>query len=192
MRGPSAFYVELVPLLFPFIFVGIGLYIAIRRTDLKGHQFGYVVVAFAMLFWLAFALRYSQQVRHHVILGSLDVATVSQIHVGDTDMTDAEQLGPVVAALRDKEWFTSDKGRWADMVPLVVTFDDGRTVSFRVGRHLKHDGAVVEFSRAGRGSRIHYGYAFCPQLPATLDELGVSLPTERTSAAEKHARDRQD
>jgi hypothetical protein len=63
----------------------------------------------------------------------------------------------------------------------MIHFKSGDRKLFRVARHLRYNGAVLDFIGQDADSWFvaHYGYAFAPQLPHVLEQLGVQLPNRR-------------
>lgn len=174
MIGQTSFLIETIGVLFPSIFVAAGLDAAISRRK----RVGFAIAAFAGVVFVLVGVRYVQQVRNHVFLKSLTADSVLQIRVGSRTLSERHEVSPIVDALRDRQWFSSTHGGWADEVPLVVILNTGQGRRFRVAYYLRQEGAIIAFSRGGNGSYWSDGYAFSRSLPRALKEVGVSLPSQ--------------
>jgi hypothetical protein len=114
-------------------------------------------------------------VKKHSILSGLATDQVSRIQISKQTISDPSDLSPIIAALNDNEWFSSNHGGWAEMVPLIITMKSGEEHRFQVGYYLKEEGAVIKFYRG------HWqdGFAFSGKLPTALKEIGLALPSQR-------------
>jgi hypothetical protein len=174
MIGTSSFILELA---MP-IFVGIFILIGIRPSSEKKKKSHYFTLGFLILIWLIVGIRYFNQMRNHIILGSLDANAISQIQVGGKTFTEGDHLRLISESLRDNKWFSSNHGGFAEAMPLIITFKSGRTRRFRTSYYLRQEGAIILFYRGKGISYWDDGYAFCPNLPVTLNRLGLQLPKQ--------------
>jgi hypothetical protein len=171
MIGYSSFLIEIMGVVVPVVLLVLGLGLWILRRE----KFGPIFVAFAGLMALMMGVRFAQQVKKHSILSGLAADQVSCVQIGKQTMSDPGDLSPIIAALNDNEWFSSNHGGWAEMVPLIITMKSSEEHHFQVAYYLKEEGAVIKFYRG------HWqdGFAFSRKLPTALKEIGLALPSQR-------------
>lgn len=170
MIGISSFLIEVMGVLVPAVFLVLGLGVLISRR----HAPGLLIAVFAGLMALMMGVRFAQQVKKHAILSGLATEQVSRIQIGKQAISDPDDLSPVISALKGNEWFSSNHGGWAEMVPLIITMKSGEEHRFQVAYYLREEGAVIKFYRG------HWqdGFAFSRRLPAALKEIGLALPSQ--------------
>jgi hypothetical protein len=114
--------------------------------------------------------RVFRQYESHRELRMLRQENVANIRVGDSVVTDKQQLAEIVQSLNGEDWFSSLHGGWAKEMDLVVALTSGRKRTYRVASYLKEEGAVIIFEPGGSG------YAFSRALPSVLFRARVPLP----------------
>lgn len=174
MIGTSSFLIELMPIVFPLLFLAGGIF----TVKVEKSKIGYLLITFAVVVGFIMGVRYFYQVRNHMLLDSLAGGEIAEIQVGTMALTQNQQIELVVDALRDNRWFSANHGGWAKTLPLVIKFKDGSLQRFRVAYYLRQEGAIIEFFRGTDSSYWADGYAFCPRLPGTLNEIGICIPSQ--------------
>jgi len=189
MIGPSAFLADLAfPLIWLLILVAITVVIFRSRnrpqaasgvtTNMKVRGvIAAVVLALGLTyggFWLA------RQVQYRFALHNVDSGSVDFVQVGNLRVNKPADVSLLISALRSSQWYvhTASDGGWAQLVELTIRLRSGHEIRYRVGRLLKHEGAIIEFIGQDPESRFtgHFGYAFAGRLPEILDSIGTPLP----------------
>lgn len=174
MIGTSSFILELMGALFPLTIFGF----AVHWLWSKKQKSGYLFVALAGLMLSLMGTRYAYQLSHHLFLRGLSADEVNRIQIGDSVITKESDIRLVVAALNERQWFSSNHGGWGKTVRLEITLRNDPARAYQVGYYLKEEGAVIEFSRKWGSSRWYDGYAFSARLPEVLKQIGALLPSQ--------------
>lgn len=193
MIGARAFLLDMAfPLLWLLISLAIlAVVLRSRKSKVETTQVstsnmktrGAIAVIVVALCFANGIFRLSRQLQNRSALHDISVDSVSSIRVGNVQLERSSEVSAVLAALRDSQWYvpTARDGGWANTVDLVIRLRAGEQRRYRIGRFLRHEGAVVDF--IGQDPRspfvAHYGYAFVKQLPDVLERIGAALPSER-------------
>lgn len=173
MIGWSSLAVELMGFLIPLVFV-LAFYVegAKRGGRLRGLAFA--AIPAVMLAFMGPRFVYQIAIRHR--LATLTPAEVEQIRV-DGRTVPAEQIAPVVEALRGVQSFSMNHGGLGRSVPLEIILSDGDRRVVGAAIYLRGGGAVLSFSRNGwsRSGGWSDGYGYCQDLPSPLAKAGCPI-----------------
>jgi hypothetical protein len=118
---------------------------------------------------LLVAIQVACNVVYYLQLRRLSAEAVSSIRVGGREITTAEEVSRVVAALNAAELFAYVHGGTGPKVAMVIHFRSGRTVEWSVAPIQSRKGAVVDFNRPGAYG-LRRGSVFSAQLIGALHE----------------------
>lgn len=177
MIGLSSLLLEAAgAIIFPLLFILAGI---IAERFAKKRIIGLLFAVCGCLLIFTTGGRFFHQWANHRLLEQLSLDEVASIEVNDRPVTGRNDLARLIAALHEVEWFSSNHGGWAQVVPLVIRMKSGPDKRFMVGYYLREEGAVIIFYRGDySGTYAADGYAFSRGLPQALEGMNMVLPKE--------------
>ncbi len=184
MTGTKAFLFQLGFTLFPLLFIFGGLHLMktyekrrrLRVYPKSGH--GCLMVALAGLIMAFLVVRFFGQVYIHVSLGGTESHDVEYMQVYDVKISEPEDLERMSEAIRDNQWFMSNRRSRNRQGILLIRHKNGEEELYPLYYYRQKNGAWITISSGSGGSGWRYGAIFFPRLPEALNEIGVPFPRE--------------